>query len=198
MCSVTQEQSDGSSLVCQLPPVPPMFMAWMSRGHAIILFLRLFNPLNSAVMKEFGFFRSRDLISIIHINLLRTRGSVVVWGTMLKARRSRVRFTMSLDVSVEHYGHACNRNENQESSWGVKDDGRVRLSSSPPSVSRVTRKCESFDVSQPYASPRPLLFFLFIYWSWKEDGLREVRLQWGPLVNVELNEEYYRLICDIF
>jgi hypothetical protein len=56
------------------------------------------------------------------------RGSVVGWGTMLQAGRSRVRFPMrSLDFSIDlifqpHYGRgvdsASNRNAYQESSWG--------------------------------------------------------------------------------
>jgi hypothetical protein len=69
-----------------------------------------------------------------------------------------------------HYGSGVgsgfNRNERQESSWGKawpppKADNLLAF------VSRLSRKCEIFNVSQPYRPPRPIiqiaLLFFFLH-----------------------------------
>jgi hypothetical protein len=96
------------------------------------------------------------------------RGSVVGWGTMVQAGRLRFRFpTRSLNFSIDLILPTALWPWSRFSLWqkcvpgifrggGVKGSWRVKLTTSPLSVSWLSRKCGSVEVSRSYERPRPV------------------------------------------
>jgi hypothetical protein len=89
---------------------------------------------------------------------------------------------------------ASNKNEYQESSWGVKSGWRVRVTS-PPSVSQLSRKCGTLDVSQPYRAPW-YVTGTALCWSWynHHHGCSFLMVSVASITNVPCSP--YLRYCD--
>jgi hypothetical protein len=96
----------------------------------------------------------------------------------------------------------CKRNEYKELSWVVKCGRRVSMTTSPPSVSWLSRQCGILDISQSYRPPRHVigtaLLFPLLYKEQLDSADEKVCREKHQTNNANYGFELYKIMYKFY